>query len=53
MARPYKRKDKPGYWFDYFERPGLRKRAYLGRDKEAAKAQARKSETDAMLRRGG
>lgn len=53
MARPYKRKDKPGYWFDYFERPGLRKRVYLCKDKEAAKAPARKFETDAMLRRRG
>ena len=44
---------KGGWYIDYYERPGLRRRVYAGRDYEAAKALARELERKALLRREG
>jgi len=44
---------KGGWYIDYYERPGLRRRVYAGRDYESAKALARELERKALLRREG
>ena len=42
-----------GYYVSWYERPGVRKTKYAGKDKSAAEALGRKLDTDAMLRREG
>ena len=53
MASIFKRKGKDGWWVAYYERPHLRKVVYAGKDKSAAKALARKLESEALLRQKG